>query len=140
MSIKGTSVEVIVVLVVFPPLLYMRDRNISLSPLTGGIEKSIGMTGVLIVCFLFPPLCGWNRSKRSQDNGSKGVVIDESEVLIQIRSISNFLLQDECSYLYQGSLWIHQLCNGSNALGCISCSYLCWLQLQELERLPLIAW
>ena len=45
MSIKGTSVEVIVVLVVFPPLLYMRDQNIYLSPLTGGIEKSIGMTG-----------------------------------------------------------------------------------------------
>ena len=28
MSIKGTSVEVIVVLVVFPPPLYMSDRNI----------------------------------------------------------------------------------------------------------------
>ena len=53
MSIKGTSVEVIVVLVVFPTPLYMSDRNIHLSPLTGGIEKSIGMTGVWMECFLF---------------------------------------------------------------------------------------
>ena len=46
MSIKGTSVEVIVVLVVFPPPVYMRDRKFYLSPLTVVIEISVGMTGV----------------------------------------------------------------------------------------------
>ena len=65
MSIKGTSVEVIVVLVVFPPPVYMSDRNIYLSPLTGRIEKSIGMTGVLRRALLSSPIYTGDRSKRS---------------------------------------------------------------------------
>ena len=125
MSIKGTSTEVMVVLVVFPPPVYMRDRNIHLSPLTGGIEKSIAMTGVLRRALLSPPIYTGDRSKRSQDSGFKELVIDESEALIQIRSSVNFLLQDECSYLYQGSLSTHLLCNGSSGSGCTSCLYRC---------------
>ncbi len=100
MSIKGTSVEVIVVLFVFPPPVYMRDRNIYLSLLTGRIEKSIAMTGVLRTALLSPPLYTGGRSKHSQGKGFDESVIDESESLIQIRSSVNFLLQDECSYLY----------------------------------------
>ena len=130
MSIKGTSVEVIVVLVVFPPLLYMRDRNIYLSPLTWVIEKSVGMTGLLRRVLLSPPLYGWDRSKRSQGKGFEELVIDESEALRQIRSISNFLLQDECSFLYQGSLLTHLLCNGSSGSGCTSYLYRCLQRLQ----------
>ena len=78
------------------------------------IEKSIGMTGVLRRALLSSPIYTGDRSKRSQGDGSQGSVIDESEALKQIRSISNFLLQDECSFLYQGSLWTHLLCNGSS--------------------------
>ena len=125
MSIKGTSVVAIVVLVVFPPPVYMSDRNIYLSPLTGRIEKSIGMTGVLRRALLSPPIYTGDRSKRSQGNGSHEQVIDESEVLIQIRSSVNFLLQDVCSYLYQGSLLTHLLCNGSSGSECISYLYRC---------------
>ncbi len=78
------------------------------------IEISIGMTGVLRRALSSPPLYGWDRSERSQEDGFGESVIDESEALIQIRSILNFLLQDECSYLYQESQWIHLLCNGRN--------------------------
>ena len=87
------------------------------------IEISVGMTEVLSARFLSSPLYGWDRSKRSKDNGSEESVIDESEVLIQIRSIVNFLLQDECSFLYQESQSTHLLCNGSSGSVCIS--YLC---------------
>ena len=146
MSIKGTSVEVIVVLFVFPPPVYMRDRNIYLSPLTGRIEKSIGMPGVWMEYFLFllykvvieisvgmtgvlggahcsSLLYTTDRPKRSQRDGFGEAVIDESEALTQIRSSVNSLLQDECSYLYQGFLWTHLLCNGSSGSGCTSCLY-----------------
>ena len=127
MSIKGTSVEVIVVLVVFPfPLygagqknlsspLYMRDRKTSLLPLRVVIEISIGMTGVLIVCFSSPPLYLTDRPKRSQEDGFEESVIDESEALIQIRSSVNFLLQDECFYLYQESQSTHQTFTSSSS-------------------------
>ena len=125
MSIKGTLVEVIVVLVVFPPPVYMRDRKFYLSPLTVVIEISVGMTGVLRGAHFSSLLYTTDRPKRSQGDGSGGSVINESEALIQIRSISNFLLQDECSYLYQGSLWTHLLCNGSSGSGCTSCLCLC---------------
>ena len=125
MSIKGTSVVAIVVLVVFPPPVYMSDRNIYLSPLTGRIEKSIGMTGVLRRALLSPPIYTSDRSKRSQDRGFEELGIDESEALKQIRSSVNFLLQDECFYLYQGFLLTHLLCNGSSGSGCTSCLCRC---------------
>ena len=122
MSIKGTSVEVIVVLVVFPPPLYgTGQKSISLFIDEGSKILSFPFnSGDRNICWYdrgveralsSPPLYGWDRSKRSQSNGSQESVIDECETLIQIRSISNFLLQDECSYLYQGSLSTHLLCN-----------------------------
>ena len=90
------------------------------------IEKSIGMTEVLRRAHFSSPIYTGDRSERSQSNESEDSVIDESEALIQIRSSVNFALQDECSYLYQGSLWTHLLCNGSSGFGCIS--YLCRYQ------------
>ena len=87
------------------------------------IEISIGMTGVLRRALLSPPLYTGDRSKRSEGKGFEDLVIDESEALIQIRSSVNFLLQDVCSLLYQGSQSTHLLCNGSSGSGCIS--YLC---------------
>ena len=89
------------------------------------IEISVGMTGVLRRELLSPPLYTGDRSKRSQGNRSGELVIDESEALRQIRSSVNFLLQDECSFLYQGSLSTHLLCNGSSGSGCTSCLYRC---------------
>ena len=130
MSIKGTSVEVIVVLVVFPPPVYMRDRKFYLSPLTVVIEISIGMTGVLRRAHFSSLLYTTDRSKLSQEDGSGESVIDESEALRQIRSSVNFPLQDECSYLYRGSLSTHLLCNGSSGSGCTSCLYRCLQRLQ----------
>ena len=61
---------------------------------------------------------------------SKGSTVDNYEPNLT-RSTSDFLLLAWSFYLCLGSLWTHQLCNGSNALGYISCSYLCWLQLLE---------
>ena len=89
------------------------------------IEKSTGMTGVMRRALLSPPLYTGDRSKRSQDSGFKELVIDESEALKQIRSSVNFLLQDECFFLYQGSLWTHLRCNGSSGSECISYLYRC---------------
>ena len=82
MSIKGTSVEVIVVLVSFLP------------PYTALTAKCVAMTGVLSGAYFSSPLYGADRSKRSQGNGSHEQVIDESEVLIQIRSSVNSLPVD----------------------------------------------
>ena len=45
------------------------------------IEISVGMTGVLRRAFLSPPVYTGDRSKRSQDSGFKELVIDESEAL-----------------------------------------------------------
>ena len=67
------------------------------------IEISTAMTGVLRRAHFSSPIYTGDRSKRSQGDGFDESVIDESEALIQIRSILNSLLQDECFYLYQGS-------------------------------------
>ena len=53
--------------------------------------RSIDMTGVLRRALLSHPLYTGDRSKRSWGKGFEESVIDESEALIQIRSISNFL-------------------------------------------------